>query len=250
MDGYRHATRIWTVALEISVLMAQFPSREIAERSYEFRTLGLGYANLGTLLMLMGIPYDSHAGPGRQRRADRDPDRRRLRDERRDGPRAGAVPRLRAQPRAMLRVMRNHRRAAYNVARSEYEGLSITPRGHRPRADCPEELLRARAARVGRRARARREARLSQRPGERDRADRHDRPRHGLRHDGHRARLRAREVQEARRRRLLPHHQPLGAGGALAARLHEGADRRDRPLRDGRGLRSRARPTSTRPRCS
>src|SRR5690606_32972013 len=59
VESYRYATRLWTVVLEISVLMAQFPSKEIAELSYEFRTLGLGYANIGTLLMVQGIPYDS-----------------------------------------------------------------------------------------------------------------------------------------------------------------------------------------------
>ncbi len=60
--GFEHAVRLWTIVLEISVLMAQFPSKEIARRSYDFRTLGLGYANLGGLLMSMGIPYDSDAG--------------------------------------------------------------------------------------------------------------------------------------------------------------------------------------------
>ena len=69
-------------------------------------------------------------------------------------------------------------------------------------------------ARVGPRGRARRGARLPQRPGDRHRADRHDRPRHGLRHHRHRAGLRAGEIQEARRRRLLQDHQPRGAGGA------------------------------------
>src|SRR5437899_4225365 len=62
VEGYEHAIRLWTVVLEIAVLMAQFPSREIAELSYEFRTLGLGYANVGGLLMSSGIPYDSDAG--------------------------------------------------------------------------------------------------------------------------------------------------------------------------------------------
>src|ERR1043165_2271372 len=61
VEGYEHAVRLWTVVLEISVLMAQFPSKEIAQLSYEYRTLGLGYANLGTLLMVSGIPYDSDA---------------------------------------------------------------------------------------------------------------------------------------------------------------------------------------------
>ena len=59
VEGYRHAVRLWTIVLEISVLMAQFPSKEIARHSYDYRTLGLGYANLGTVLMLRGLPYDS-----------------------------------------------------------------------------------------------------------------------------------------------------------------------------------------------
>src|SRR5207244_12430931 len=62
--GFEHAVRLWTIVLEISVLMAQFPSKEIARRSYDFRTLGLGYANLGGLLMSMGLPYAGAAGRG------------------------------------------------------------------------------------------------------------------------------------------------------------------------------------------
>ncbi len=62
VEGYEHAVRLWTMVLEVSVLMAQFPSREIAQLSYEFRTLGLGYANVGGLLMSSGIPYNSEAG--------------------------------------------------------------------------------------------------------------------------------------------------------------------------------------------
>ena len=60
--GFEHTCRLWTLVLEISVMMAQFPSRAIAERSYEYRTLGLGYANIGGLLMTSGIPYDSAEG--------------------------------------------------------------------------------------------------------------------------------------------------------------------------------------------
>src|SRR5690348_17600837 len=62
VESYEHAVRLWTIVLEISVLMAQFPSKEIATLSYEFRTLGLGYANIGGLLMTMGLGYDSAAG--------------------------------------------------------------------------------------------------------------------------------------------------------------------------------------------
>jgi ribonucleoside-diphosphate reductase alpha chain len=61
-EDYMHATRLWTLTLEIAVLMAQFPSKEIAELSYRFRTLGLGYANIGGLLMSMGLAYDSAEG--------------------------------------------------------------------------------------------------------------------------------------------------------------------------------------------
>ena len=75
--AYEHAVRLWTIVLEISVLMAQFPSKEIAQRSYEYRTLGLGYANIGGLLMTSGIPYDSPEGRAHLRRAHRHHDRRR-----------------------------------------------------------------------------------------------------------------------------------------------------------------------------
>ena len=62
VDAFRHACRLWTLILEISVSMAQFPSAAVAQKSYDFRTLGLGYANLGSLLMVQGIPYDSPEG--------------------------------------------------------------------------------------------------------------------------------------------------------------------------------------------
>ncbi|MEJ5170971.1 MAG: hypothetical protein WHU10_08285, partial [Fimbriimonadales bacterium] len=127
--GYRHAIRLWTIVLEISVLMAQFPSPEIARLSYEFRTLGLGYANLGALLMRMGIPYDSPearaiAGAltailGGQAYATSAEMAREL----------GPFPGYERNRAPMLRVIRNHRRAAYNAPASEYEGLSIPPVG-------------------------------------------------------------------------------------------------------------------------
>jgi len=62
VESFEHATRLWTIVLEISVMMAQFPSKEIARLSYEYRTLGLGFANLGAMLMQAGIPYDSDRG--------------------------------------------------------------------------------------------------------------------------------------------------------------------------------------------
>ncbi len=142
VEGYRHAIRLWTVVLEISVLMAQFPSREIAQLSYDFRTLGLGYANLGALLMQMGIPYDSPQGfaiagsltavlGGDSYAASAEIARE-----------LGAFPRYDANKDSMLRVVRNHRRAAYNVPKDDYEGLSVYPVGIAPE-NCPADFLYA-----------------------------------------------------------------------------------------------------------
>lgn len=140
--AYRHAVRLWTVVLEISVLMAQFPSKAIAQKSYDYRTLGLGYANLGTLLMVNGIPYDSpealawcgsltclmHMGA--------------YATSAEMAKELGAFARFDDNREAMLRVLRNHRRAAYNLPPEEYEGLSVTPVGI-DRAACPDYLLHA-----------------------------------------------------------------------------------------------------------
>jgi ribonucleoside-diphosphate reductase alpha chain len=140
--GFIHATRLWTMVLEISVLMAQFPSRRIAELSYTFRTLGLGYANLGTVLMLAGIPYDSPealswagaitaimCGESYATSAEM-------------ASVLGPFPGFTKNREPMLRVMRNHRRAAYNVAESDYEELTITPTPINPKF-CPLDLLQA-----------------------------------------------------------------------------------------------------------
>ena len=128
VDGYKHACRLWTMVLEISVLMAAYPSREIARLSYEYRTLGLGYANIGTMLMVAGIPYDSDVaraicgaitaimtGEAYATSADM---------AREHGP----FPGFRKNRGDMLRVMRNHRAAAYNNP-AEYESLSVNPMG-------------------------------------------------------------------------------------------------------------------------
>jgi ribonucleoside-diphosphate reductase alpha chain len=142
IDSYRHAARIWTIVLEISVLMAQFPSRQIAKLSYDFRTLGLGYANLGSLLMLQGIPYDSPEAfaicgsltavmhmtayaTSAEMAKELEP-----------------FPKYNKNKEHMLRVIRNHRRAAYNVPSEEYEELSIFPMGIDPK-HCPSDLLMA-----------------------------------------------------------------------------------------------------------
>src|SRR5690606_37508740 len=64
VEGFEYTVRLWTVVLEISVLMAQFPSKDVAQLSYDYRTLGLGFANLGTILLISGIPYDSDEARG------------------------------------------------------------------------------------------------------------------------------------------------------------------------------------------
>ncbi|WP_347266806.1 vitamin B12-dependent ribonucleotide reductase [Paracoccus sp. (in: a-proteobacteria)] len=137
-DGYVHASRLWTLTLEISVLMAQFPSREIAQRSYDFRTLGLGYANIGGLLMNMGLGYDSARGramcgalsavmtgvayaTSAEMAAER-----------------GAFPGYARNAGHMLRVIRNHRAAAEGS--DAYEGVNVAPLAL-DAANCPDARL-------------------------------------------------------------------------------------------------------------
>jgi ribonucleoside-diphosphate reductase alpha chain len=141
VKGIEHASRLWTVVLEISVLMAQFPSQEVAQLSYEYRTLGLGYANMGTALMVAGIPYDSPkafaicgaitailTGTAYKTSAEM-------------AEVLGAFPKYEENKEHMLRVMRNHRYAAYNTP-DLYEGLSIRPAGIDAKY-CPDYLLKA-----------------------------------------------------------------------------------------------------------
>ena len=140
--GYRYTTRLWTVVLEISVLMAQFPSKEIAELSYEFRTLGLGYANIGTLLMVQGIPYDSKEAMAITGALTSIMHMHSYATSAEMAKELGAFRGYERNKEHMLKVIRNHRRAAYNVADSEYEGLTIKPVGIDP-AICPDYLLKA-----------------------------------------------------------------------------------------------------------
>ena len=233
--SYEHAVRLWTLTLEISVAMAQFPSKEIARLSYDYRTLGLGYANIGGLLMSCGIAYDSDEGRAICGALSAIMTGRAYATSAEIAAKLGAFAGHAPNAKAMLRVIRNHKRAADGLA-DGYEQLSVAPDPARPsfarqgrrRLGRP---LRRGARRLGRRARARRGARLPQRPGLGGRADRHHRPGDGLRHHRHRARLRAGQVQEARRRRLFQDHQPRRARGVARARLRRSEDRRDRRLR-------------------
>jgi len=142
VDSYRYASRLWTIALEISVLMAQFPSKEIAELSYEFRTLGLGYANIGTLLMVQGIPYDSDEAVAITGALTAIMHMTSYATSAEMAAELGAFPGYERNKEPMLRVIRNHRRAAYNAAPDEYEGLTIKPLGIDARI-CPSYLLKA-----------------------------------------------------------------------------------------------------------
>jgi ribonucleoside-diphosphate reductase alpha chain len=126
VEGYEHAVRLWTIVLEISVLMAQFPSKEIAQRSYDFRTLGLGYANVGGLLMSSGIPYDSDAGRALCGSLSAIMTGVAYATSAEMAAELGAFPCYPENREAMLRVMRNHRRAAYGE-RTGYEAMATPP---------------------------------------------------------------------------------------------------------------------------
>jgi ribonucleoside-diphosphate reductase alpha chain len=126
IESYEHGVRLWTIVLEISVLMAQFPSKEIARLSYEYRTLGLGFANIGGLLMTAGIPYDSHEGRSICAAISAIMTGVSYATSAEMAKELGPFPGFGPNRESMLRVMRNHRRAAYGAAVG-YEQLSINP---------------------------------------------------------------------------------------------------------------------------
>ncbi|MBL8968809.1 MAG: adenosylcobalamin-dependent ribonucleoside-diphosphate reductase, partial [Spirochaetaceae bacterium] len=140
--AYRHAVRLWTTVLEISVVMAQFPSREIARKSYDYRTLGLGYANLGSLLMVMGLPYDSDAGRSVAAALSAILTGESYAQSARMAAAFGPFARYAANAKDMLRVVRNHRRAAIGAPEAEYEGLTVRPAAL-DSGKCPANLARA-----------------------------------------------------------------------------------------------------------
>lgn len=142
VEDYRHAVRIWTMVLEISVLMAQFPSKQVARLSYDFRTLGLGYANLGTLLMVSGIPYDSPEALALAGSISAILTGESYRTSAEMAQHLGSFPKFDENREPMLRVIRNHRRAAYNAMPGEYENLTVKPSGINPRF-CPDYMLSA-----------------------------------------------------------------------------------------------------------
>jgi ribonucleoside-diphosphate reductase alpha chain len=124
--AYQHAVRLWTMVLEISVLMAQFPSARIAELSYRYRTLGLGYANIGGLLMSLGLPYDSEAGRAMCAGLTALMTGTCYATSAEMAKELGAFGDFAENREAMLRVIRNHRLAARGESKG-YEGLEIRP---------------------------------------------------------------------------------------------------------------------------
>ncbi|HEY0104760.1 MAG TPA: vitamin B12-dependent ribonucleotide reductase [Rhizomicrobium sp.] len=124
--AFEHGCRLWTVVLEISVLMAQFPSKEIAQLSYDYRTLGLGFANIGGLLMAAGISYDSREGRAIAGAISAVMTGVSYATSAEMAGELGPFPEYAKNKDAMLRVMRNHRRAAHGD-RTGYEGLSTLP---------------------------------------------------------------------------------------------------------------------------
>jgi ribonucleoside-diphosphate reductase alpha chain len=147
VDDFRHAVRLWTVVLDISVGMAQFPSRTIARRSFDYRTLGLGYANLGAFLMRAGIAYDSPEAAAWTGAVTALMGGAAYAASAELAAALGAFPRFAANREDMLRVVRNHSRAAFGdspegAGLGGFEGLAVRPAAPDP-ALCPPETLRA-----------------------------------------------------------------------------------------------------------
>jgi len=126
VDSYEHLCRLWTIVLEISVMMAQFPSKAIAELSYEFRTLGLGFANIGGLLMTMGLSYDSKEGRALCGALSAIMTGTAYATSAEMAKELGPFPGYKKNAGHMLRVIRNHRRAAHGESRG-YEALAVNP---------------------------------------------------------------------------------------------------------------------------
>tara|TARA_R110002094_G_scaffold10704_5_gene20639 strand:- start:25 stop:3681 length:3657 start_codon:yes stop_codon:yes gene_type:complete len=125
-DAYMHATRLWTITLETSVMMAQFPSKAIAQGSYDYRTLGLGYANIGGLLMNMGYSYDSDEGRSMCAALTAVMTGVSYATSAEMAKELGPFPGYKKNAQHMLRVMRNHKRAALGK-KAGYEGLEVKP---------------------------------------------------------------------------------------------------------------------------
>ncbi len=151
VPAYEHACHLWTITLEISVLMAQFPSKEIARKSYMYRTLGLGYANIGGLLMASGIAYDSEEGRATAGAVAALLSAVAYDTSAKLAKNLGAFSAYEKNSKAMLRVIKNHRRAA--EGRRDFDGLRVSPPALNT-DDCPYEGLTQAAVKRWKRAEA------------------------------------------------------------------------------------------------
>jgi len=140
VEGFEYVCRLWTIVLEISVTMAQFPSKEVAQLSYDYRTLGLGYANLGTMLMVSGIAYDSEEARGIGGAISAIMTGISYKTSAEIASVLGPFVKYEENKEDMLRVMRNHSHAAYDA--DEYENIGIKPQGIKAKY-CPDYLLKA-----------------------------------------------------------------------------------------------------------
>ena len=201
VEAFEHAVDVVFLAQEIVVGYSSYPTPEIGRNAKAFRQLGLGYANLGALLMARGLPVRLRRG-SRLRGGDHGADDRpratasRPRSRARMGPFAGYQP----NAAAMIGVIAKHRAAVGNI---EHTDVGAGRPARRRRARAWDDALDLGEV-----------ARLPQRAGDRARADRDDQLHDGLRHDRGRARLLARQVEEARRRRRDHDRQQDGADGA------------------------------------
>ena len=141
VTGFEFTTRLWQTVLEVSILMAQFPSKEVAQLSYDYRTTGLGFANLGSMLMVSGIAYDSEEARGIAGAITAIMTGVAYKTSAEMASFLGAFDRYEENKEDMLRVMRNHRAAAYD-AEGAYVGIEIKPQGIKAQYT-PDYLLKA-----------------------------------------------------------------------------------------------------------
>jgi ribonucleoside-diphosphate reductase alpha chain len=129
VEGYRHAVEVFFVAQEILVDFSAYPTKNIAQNSHDYRPLGLGYANLGTVLMLLGIPYDSEKGRAIASALTSILCGHAYATSARMAGSKGPFPGYLKNREPMLRVMRMHQEAAYAIHRDA----------------CPEDLWQSAA---------------------------------------------------------------------------------------------------------
>ncbi len=214
VKAFRRAVEVVFTAQEIIVGPADYPTEKIGENARAFRQLGLGYANLGALLMARGLPYDSDGGRAWAGAITALMTGQAYRTSARIAEAMGPFEGYEPNADAMLRVMRKHRAAA-----DEIDGDAV-----------PEAVLSAAKQSWDDAIAFGSQARVPELAGDGARAHRHDRPDDGLRHHGHRARARARQDQEARGRRHDAVREPDRAAGARPARVRPGAGRGHRRL--------------------